>query len=127
MVLNHGHGCRTNWTTYSQEVDREDDGVKSLLPPLLTIPLLLFPPASLLFASLAIDVRHSCLPINVGGCNEESIFGQCTRVGEFLHTLQCDTHRIAFPASGRDDTFVMRACLREECDRCALIQVSRDK
>jgi len=130
MVSNHGHECRADRTTYLREVDRENDGVKSLLLPLLMIPLLLFPPANLIFlffASLAIDVRHPCPPINVGGRNEELIFERCTRVGEFLHILQCDTHSIAFPAWGRDDTFVARGCLREEYNCCTLIQVSREK
>jgi hypothetical protein len=103
MVSNHGYECKANRTTYSQEVDREHDSVESLLLPLL---------------------RHPCPPINVGGCNEEIIFERCTRVGEFLHILQFDT---ALPVSGRDDTFVTRACLREECDCCTLIQVSGDK
>jgi hypothetical protein len=85
MVSNHGHECKANRTTYSQEVDMEHDGAKSLLLPLLTIPFLLFPPGSLiflLFASLAIDVRHPCPPINIGGCNEALIFERCTRVRE---------------------------------------------
>jgi hypothetical protein len=141
MVSNHGYKCKANRTTYLQEIDREYDGVKSLLlrPLLLTIPLLLFtfkiypyvsnsaPPARLLFASRAIDVRHPCPPINAGGCNEELIFERCSRVGEFLHIIRCDTRSIVFPAWGRDDTFVTRGCLREGCDCCTLVQVSRDK
>jgi hypothetical protein len=71
VVSNHRQECRANKTTYSQEVDREHDGVKSLLLPLLTIP-----PASLIFLLFA------SLAINVGGFNEELIFERCTRVGE---------------------------------------------
>jgi hypothetical protein len=115
---------RTGHVTYSREVDWGHGGVKSLLLPLLTIPLLMFPPASLVFlslASLVIDIRHPCPPINVVGCNEILIFD---RVGEFLHILQRDTSSIAFPAWGRDDTFETRGCLP---DFCALIQMSRDK
>jgi hypothetical protein len=115
--------------TYSRKVVRGHGGVKSLLLLVLTISLLLFAPASLIFlpfASLAIDVRCPCPPIDVGGCNEELIFDRCTRVRESLHILQCDTRIIAFPVWGRDDTLRTWGCLRGESGCCTLIQVSKD-